>query len=178
MTSEFRLRRSASDATLEPMHRALRFGSLALFILGGCVVRTGPAAQQPQAQQPIPPPPPVPQPAFAYYNGNAAPPPTRVPAMPPALSVPDFVNMQHLRMAAAQPRRCDHPIEVSPGNFIHLDCVPYRRIQSAAAHLTPAKLLAIRRPDDAHHQFADEAGVERLVVRRRRPRAAAATRLA
>lgn len=94
------------------------------------------------AQRPIPPPPPRPQPAFAYYNG--APPPMRAPVMPPALSVPDFVNVQRLRVAAAQPRRCDRPIEVSPGNFIHLDCVPYRRIPIAVAHLTPAKLLTIR----------------------------------
>lgn len=124
------------------MHRALRFCSLALLVIGGCVVRTGPAAQQPQAQQPIPPPAAYSQPAYAYYNGT--PPPTPVPAMPPALSVRDWIDVQHLRAAAAQPRRCDVPIEVSPGNFIHLDCVPYRRISFAAAHMTPAKLLSIR----------------------------------
>lgn len=83
------------------------------------------------------------QPAYAYY-GNAPPPAPRVPPMPPALSVPDPLNLQQLRAMAAQPRRCDHPIEVSPGNFIHLDCVPYRRIAMAVPHLTPAKLLAIR----------------------------------
>ena len=144
MTVGIHLRRLSPKATLRPMSRALRFGSLVLLALGGCVVRTGPAAQGPQAQQPIPPPPPTPQPAFVYYNGSAAPPPTRAPVMPPALSVPDFVNVQQLRAAAAQPRRCDHPIEVSPNNFVHLDCVPYRRISMATAHLTPAKLLAIR----------------------------------
>jgi len=144
VTGGFHLQRRGANANLGAMHRALRFGSLALLVLGGCFVRTGPAAQQPRAQQPIPPPPPTPQPAFAYYNGSAAPPPTRAPAMPPALSVPDFVNLQQLRVAAAQPRRCDHPIEVSPDNFIHLDCVPYRHISMATAHLTPAKLLTIR----------------------------------
>jgi hypothetical protein len=125
------------------MHSVLRFGSLALLVVGGCVVRTGPAAQPPQAQQPIPPPAAYSQSAYTYYN-NGAPPPTSVPPMPPALSVPDPVNLQRLQAAAAQPRRCDHPIEVSPGNFVHLDCVPYRRIPIAVGHLTPAKFLTIR----------------------------------
>lgn len=124
------------------MHAVLRFSSLALLVLGGCYVQTGPGAQQPPPQPPPPPPAPA-QPAFAYY-GNGAPPPTRVPTMPPALSVPDPVNVQQLRALAAQPRRCDHPIEVSPNNFVHLDCVPYRRIAMAAPHLSPAKFLAIR----------------------------------
>jgi len=134
---------SHETRSLISMHRTLRIGSLALFILGGCVVHTGPSAQQPPPQAPIPPPA-VSQPAYVYYNGAAQPPPTRVPTMPPALSVRDWVNVEQLRAVAAQPRRCDHPIEVSPGNFIHLDCVPYRRIAMASAHMTPAKLLSIR----------------------------------
>ncbi|MBX3197972.1 MAG: C1 family peptidase [Labilithrix sp.] len=126
------------------MHAALRFGSLALLVVGGCVARSGPAAPPPQAQAPIPPPAAYSQPAHVYYNGAAQPPPTQVPPMPPALSVRDWVNVQYLQTAAAQPRRCDHPIEVSPGNFIHLDCVPYRRVAISTAHMTPAKLLSIR----------------------------------
>lgn len=123
------------------MKRALRFGFLG-FLVAGCAVHVGTnQPQQPAVQQPIPPPQAYQQnPSYAYYAPGAPPPQTRPPAMPPALSVRDFVNVQHFQRMASAPRACNIPLEVSPGNFVHLDCFPYKRISMAKIHATPIKL--------------------------------------
>lgn len=135
------------------MKRVLRFGFLG-FIVAGCAVHVGTnsASQPGQApagqQQPIPPPQAFNQPAYAYYQpGQTAPPQQRAAvAMPPALSVRDFVNVQHFQQVASAPRACNIPLEVSPGNFVHLDCFPYKRIGIAQVHATPAKLKMMATP--------------------------------
>lgn len=123
-------------------YRALRFGLLG-FLVAGCSFHAGtsqpPGTAQPGYQQPIPPPQ-ANQQAHVYYAPNGAPPQTRAPAMPPALSVRDFVNTQHFAAMSSAPRSCNIPLEVSPGNFIHLDCFPYKKISLAQIHATPMKM--------------------------------------
>lgn len=102
----------------------------------GCVVRGGTA---PPPQQAPPPPTAYTHPGFTYYGQPAAPRP-QAPIMPPALSIADLVNFQHLRSLAAQPPRCNLPIEVAPNVFIHLDCFPYKRVAIARKHASPLKL--------------------------------------
>jgi hypothetical protein len=126
------------------MKRVLRFGFLG-FIAAGCAVHVGTNQPQqpagPGQQQAIPPPQAFNQhPGYAYYNQPAQAQARPAVAMPPALSVRDFVNVQHLQQVSASPRACNIPIEVAPGNFVHIDCFPYKRIGIAQVHATPAKL--------------------------------------
>lgn len=117
------------------------------FLAAGCAVHVGsnqpqqPGQAPPGYQQPIPPPQAYQQnQPYAYYAPNAPPPQVRPPAMPPALSIRDVMNVQHLQRVASSPRACNIPLEVSPGNFVHLDCFPYKRVSLAQVHATPAKL--------------------------------------
>lgn len=130
------------------MKRALRFGFFG-FLVAGCAVHVGtnqpqqqPGQAPPGQQQAIPPPAAYQQhPGYAYYQPGQPPPPQRpAVAMPPALSVRDFVNTQHFAQIASAPRACNIPLEVSPGNFVHLDCFPYKRISLAQVHATPTKM--------------------------------------
>ncbi|MFO0741629.1 MAG: C1 family peptidase [Labilithrix sp.] len=118
------------------------------FLAAGCAVHVGsnqpqqqPGQVPPGYQQPIPPPQAYQQnQPYAYYAPNSPPPQVRPPAMPPALSIRDVMNVQHLQRVASSPRACNIPLEVSPGNFVHLDCFPYKRVSLAQVHATPAKL--------------------------------------
>jgi hypothetical protein len=104
------------------------------------------APQGQQAQQVIPPPSAFNHTGFVYYGGPqpqaAAPVPI---TMPPVHSRVEALNVNYLRQAAAQPRKCNLPHEVADGVFVHVDCYPYRRIPIAVKHATPAKLAMIQR---------------------------------
>jgi hypothetical protein len=60
--------------------------------------------------------------------------------MPPAPSVKDPLNLQHLQSMAMRPPRCNIPRQVAPNVFVHFDCYPYSRIGIAQKHATPQKL--------------------------------------
>ena len=120
--------------------RALRVSSLgALVVAAGCASSAAPPRP---AQQPTPPPQAYQHPGYVFYNaGGAVPVPA---AMPPTVNVADALNLQHLQQAALQPRRCNIPLEVAPGQFVHIDCFPYARIGIAQVHATPLKLNLMR----------------------------------
>lgn len=126
------------------MKKALRFGLMG-FLVAGCSFHAGTSnPQTPAGQQPIPPPQAYNQhPGYAYYAPGQAAPPQQRPAiaMPPALSINDFINMTHFQQVASSGQKgCSIPIEVAPGKFVHLDCFPYKRVSIATVHATPIKL--------------------------------------
>ncbi len=119
------------------------FGRIGIFglliVTGACVVNGGSASPPatPVAQQ-TPPPAAFQHPGFIYYGGQQQ--AISAPAMPPALSRPDFMNVAHLRQSAVQPSRCNVPKEVADGVFVHIDCYPYRRVPIAVKHATALKI--------------------------------------
>ena len=124
------------------MRSAARFAVLALST-GACVINGGSSAPQAAAPGAVPPPSAFNHPGFLYYNQPGANAP--VPVMPAARSMIVPVNTAHLQAAAAQPRRCIIPLEVAPGSFVHMDCVPYKRIAIATKHATPLKINMMKR---------------------------------
>lgn len=123
------------------MRQAARFAALAL-TTGACVINGGSSAPPAAAPGAVPPPSAFNHAGFLYYGqpgGNV-----RVPVMPPARSRPVALNRAHLQAALAQPRRCNIPLEVAPGVFVHMDCVPYKRIAIATKHATALKINLMR----------------------------------
>jgi hypothetical protein len=64
--------------------------------------------------------------------------------MPPAFSRNDRMNVGHLQSMSTQARRCNVPLEVADGVFVHVDCHPYQRIPIAVKHATALKLGMMR----------------------------------
>lgn len=133
--------------TKKPLGLVLRhpafFAALAA-ATGACVVNGGsaPPPNAPSFTGAVPPPSAYQHPGFVYYNQPQ--PRAAIPVMPPALSRPDPVNVAHLQQAAVQPPRCNIPKEVAPGVFVHMDCVPYRRIAIAQKHATQLKINLLK----------------------------------
>lgn len=116
--------------------RALSVTGLGLLMAVGC--GGGSSTARAPAQPPIPPPQAYNHPGYVFYTaGGQVPAP---PNMPPAVNIADRMNLQYLQQAALQPRRCNLPLEVAPGQFTHIDCFPYARISSAQKHASPLKL--------------------------------------
>ena len=130
------------------MRNAARFGVVVALLTTGaaCVINGGNAAPASAPAQGVPPPSAFGHPGFVYYANRqpvAAAPAVR---MPPALSRPVVMNVAHLQAASVQPPRCNIPKEVAAGVFVHMDCVPYRRVAIATKHATALKinLMAIK----------------------------------
>ena len=127
------------------MRYVARFAVLGLLAVA-CGAQDGASrpASAPPPPQAVPPPSAFAHPGYVYYGpqGPVAPPPAA--RMPPAMSLVVPVNYQHLAQAAAQPRRCNVPLEVADGVFAHIDCYPYRRVAMAVSHATPLKLNLMR----------------------------------
>ncbi len=116
----------------------------------GAPVQPGVARPPPQAPpqypqyQAAPPPAAFNHPGFVYYNGPQPQAPAPI-TMPAAQGRVDVQNVNYLRQASVQQRRCNLPHEVADGVFVHVDCYPYRRIPIAVKHATPAKLAMMQR---------------------------------
>ncbi len=117
-----------------------------------------PQAFNPQA---VPPPSAFAHPGYAFYSqGGPAPAPAL--RMPPAMSLVERVNVSHLQLAARMPRRCDVPLEVADGVFVHVDCHPYQRIPIAVKHASALK-LAMARSGRLHWNSAMRQNIQRGV---------------
>jgi hypothetical protein len=129
------------------MKNVARFGVLGL-VAAACSApgqnappAAGPGYQQAPLAQ-VPPPSAYGHPGFAYYNQPQQ--PVNAPAMPPAFSRNDRINFGHLQSMSMQARRCNVPLEVADGVFVHVDCHPYQRIPIAVKHATSLKLGMMR----------------------------------
>lgn len=149
-------------------------GVLALIMTAGCAVRvstdgsgSSPSQGQPRRSTAKAPPPKAAPPPRAAPAPAPPPPPTAAQAVQP--STPTSPASSGINIAAVQsikarnPKNCGY-LEVSPGNWVHVDCNKYANSTRSIGHYSNRKLAVVK----AHKQMFKPMRSIRLKLQRGR----------